>query len=323
MRVIDLHQDLILRLRSPLFLGDYEMISNDELLEKYPKYYQLILSAIFTAQTYDRNFHNLSFLDPFHEIINQIIYYDHIIEQHAGNLVKVITKKDYEEVKNNSSKTGFLYYVEGLYGVETISDLEAIYKLGVRGFTLAWNHGNSLASGCKDNRDVGLTSKGEAIINFAKEKNMLIDLVHVGKKTAMDILELTERNVFVSHTGLQHFVPNSRNIDDEIIQGIVERDGVIGLIFFRDFLEGEKCPKNPLECFFNHVSYLIDTYGYRYVAFGSDFYGIPPHRVVYSETKESFDIAGILDYLEKRLSKKELEAIAVKNFERLLLNALE
>ena len=112
-------------------------------------------------------------------------------------------------------------------------------------------------------------------------------------------------------------------MDDELIQGIVERDGVIGLIFFRDFLEGKNCSKNPLECFFNNLTYLIDTYGYKYVAFGSDFYGIPPHRVVYSETKESFDIAGILDYLENRLSKKELEAIAVKNFERLLLNVLD
>ena len=267
MRVIDLHQDLILRLRSPLLLGDYEMISTSELLERYSEYYQLILSAVFVAQSYDRHFHNLSFLDPFHETINQIIYYDHVIEQHPDKLMKVVTRKDYEKVKSNSSRTGFLYYVEGLYGVETVSDIESLYKLGVRGFTLAWNHGNSLASGCKDKRDVGLTSKGEAIIEFAKKKNILIDLVHVGKKTALDILELTDKNVFVSHTGLQHFVPTTRNIDDEIIQGIVERDGVIGLIFFRDFLESEKCSKDPLDCFFNHITYLIENYGYKYVAF--------------------------------------------------------
>lgn len=322
MRIIDLHQDLVWRLRSPIMLGNYEKPGERELILRYPKHYIMALTAVYPIQAYDRDFHHLSLLDPYHEMLNQIKYYDQVVKRNSDVISKILSKKDYDDVKNNENKTGFLYYVEGLYGINSVHELEILYDLGVRGFTLAWNKGNNLASGCKDKRDFGLTDTGEEIINFALDHGMLIDLVHIGRKAALDILEIADRNIFVSHTGIRALTDTPRNIDDDVISGIVDRKGVIGIIFFNNFLKTKKCGDGGLECFYEHVRYIIDNYGYEFVSFGSDFYGILPDKCIYAESNEIDDIGKVVEFLQERLSKKELEHMAYKNFERLILQIL-
>ena len=322
MRVIDLHQDLVYRLRSPIMLGEHIKLSETKLLSLYPKHYSLVLTAVYPIQAYDRELHNLSILCPYREIINQLMYYEGAVRRNSEYVEKITSYKEYEKVKEKG-KTAFLYYVEGLYGLYTISDLEALYNLGVRGFTLAWSLGNNLASGCGDKRDFGLTDLGEKVIEFALENNMLIDIAHLGEKAALDIFELADRNVFASHVGVKALTPIARNVSDEVISKIVDRKGVIGLIYFKKFLKTEKCKDNGLECFYEHLRYIIDNYGYEYVAIGSDFYGILPHMTIYSESNEADDVAKVLEYLKERLSKKELEHLAYKNFEEFLKRSLK
>jgi len=318
-KVADLHHDLIRRLRTPIFLGSYKKLPEKDLIKLYSSNFHIVLTAIFTLMTYDTQFREIALLDPFREAITQIIYYDHLIRRNSNLLKKILTFDNYLDAKS-SDTAGFLYHVEGIYGVETLSDFEALYNLGMRSFSLTWNLGNSFGSGCKDKKDIGLTSRGEEIINFALGHSILIDLAHLSTKTALDVLEIADRNVFISHTGLRPLTNISRNADEKVIEGVVDRKGVIGIIFHKGMLKVNDC--KPLDCFLKHMDYIIENYGIDYVAIGSDLYGIMPEDSIYFKSGEVDDVGAVISLLSERYSKTEIEKIAYLNFENFLKRSL-
>ena len=320
MKIIDLHHDLAIRLREKTVASTFEKIDVHTLMQRYNELFHLVLTAVFTPKTRDPQFHEIYLSDPFREGIRQIVFYDKLIQSNEQLLSKVMSYHDYENAKN-SGKTGFLYHLEGIYGIDSLDDFQALYNLGIRSFSVTWNISNEYGSSCKDKKDLGLTSRGEEIINFALDNHMLIDLAHLSSKTALDILDIADRNVFVSHTGLRPLTDISRNVAKDVIDGIVDRKGVIGIIFHKGMLKNEKC-EEPLECFLLHINYLIDNYGIDYVCFGSDFYGITPEMSIYSKTKEVDDVKAVLNFLSERFSKSDLEKIAYLNFENFLRASL-
>ncbi|MCD6515656.1 MAG: membrane dipeptidase [Candidatus Odinarchaeota archaeon] len=318
-KIADLHHDLSHRLRLPSFLGSYKKLPEQDLMKLYSSNFYTVLVAVFTPKPCDPLFHEVELLDPFREAITQIIYYDHLVQRNKDFLKKVLTFDDYLDAKNNN-KAGFLYHIEGIYGIETLSDFEALYNLGMRSFSLTWNLGNSFGSGCKDKKDIGLTSRGEEIINFALEHSILIDLAHLSTKTALDVLEIADRNVFISHTGLRPLTNISRNADEKVIEGVVDRKGVIGIIFHKGMLKVNDC--KPLDCFLKHMDYIIENYGIDHVAIGSDLYGIMPEDSIYFKSGEVDDVGAVISLLSERYSKTEIEKIAYLNFENFLKRSL-
>ncbi|MGQ4834233.1 MAG: dipeptidase [Candidatus Asgardarchaeia archaeon] len=320
MKVIDLHHDLALRLREQFYASDFKKIDEASLMKAYNDVFYLVLTAVFTPKTRDTQFHEVYLSDPFREAVSQIIFYNHLIDRHNQLLAKVESFSDYERIKGDG-KTGFLYHLEGVYGVSSIDDFEALYNLGIRSFSLTWNISNEYGCSCKDKKDLGLTSRGEDIINFALDKNMLIDLAHLSEKTALDILDIADKNVFVSHTGLRPLTDITRNVSEKVIERVVDRKGVIGIIFHKGMLNNEKC-KDPIDCFILHLNYIVDNYGIDYVCFGSDFYGILPSMSIYSKTTEVEDVKDVLSMLSDYFTKSDLEKIAYLNFERFLKDSL-
>lgn len=141
-------------------------------------------------------------------------------------------------------KLGAMLGVEGGHMIENdLTNLEALYKRGVRYMTLTWNNSTPWASSAMDetsNKQLpqkGLSEFGKQVVHRMNELGMLVDLSHVGEKTFWDAINTTTKPVLVSHSCAHALCPVFRNLKDDQIKAIGKNGGVIHVNFFSGFVD--------------------------------------------------------------------------------------
>jgi membrane dipeptidase len=207
----------------------------------------------------------------------------------------------------------------GLEGGEPIGEsihlLEVFYRLGLRLLTLTWSLRNAIGDGVFERTGGGLTNFGLDVVGKAEELGIVIDLSHINEAGFWDALDATAFPVVASHSNARRLCDHSRNLTDEQIKAIAERDGVIGAVAIPSFVHREHA---TLERYVEHIAYMVDLAGYRHVGLGFDFvYYLPgwSGRSVEGFENES-KIPALIERLSETFSEREVEAITFKNFER-------
>ena len=174
---------------------------------------------------------------------------------------------DFKAKLSRSNKAPMPFFsVEG--GAVLEGDLERLHILkndGVKLLTLTWNGENALGGGCKIEK--GLTDFGKSAIKLMNSLKIGCDLSHLNRKSFYSALELAEFPL-ASHSNCQKFCDNPRNLNDEQIDLLCRRNGIIGLCFYPEFL-GE----NVFEKIYQNIFYLCDKGFEDNIAIGSDFDG--------------------------------------------------
>ncbi len=207
----------------------------------------------------------------------------------------------------------------GLEGGEPIEDsvdlLEIFHSLGLRILTLTWSLRNAIGDGVFERTNGGLTNFGIEVLGKAEELGILIDLSHINEAGFWDAINTTSFPIIASHSNARALCDNPRNLTDEQIKAIAERDGVIGAVAIPGFVHEDE---PTIERYIWHIEYMVDLTDYKHVGLGFDFVyylkGWSGKSVHGFENEEK--IPKLLELLKERFSKKEVEAIAFKNFER-------
>ncbi|NJE46637.1 membrane dipeptidase [Thermococcus sp. GR7] len=208
----------------------------------------------------------------------------------------------------------------GLEGGEPIEDsldlLEVFHHLGLRVLTLTWSLRNAIGDGVFERTNGGLTNFGVEVVGKAEELGIIIDLSHINEAGFWDALDVTAFPVMASHSNARALCDHPRNLTDEQIKAIAERDGVIGAVAIPSFVDREK---PTLEKYVDHIAYMAELAGYKHVGLGFDF-------VYYlsgwsGRSVEGFEdeskIPALLERLNENFSAKEVRAITFRNLERL------
>lgn len=145
--------------------------------------------------------------------------------------------------------------------------VEVFYRLGVRISQLTYNIQNYVGSSCYDDTDSGLSRFGHTIVAEMNRLGMLIDLSHVGNRTALDAIETSSDPVAITHANPSWFVNTPRNKPDEVINHLVSRGGVIGASLYPNLIGG---PDAKIKDFCTMIIRLIAQVGIEHVAIGSD-----------------------------------------------------
>ena len=207
----------------------------------------------------------------------------------------------------------------GLEGGEPIGEsldlLEIFHRLGLRVLTLTWSLRNAIGDGVFERTDGGLTNFGVEVVGKAEELGVVLDLSHINEAGFWDALSVTSFPVIASHSNARKLCDHPRNLKDEQLKAIAERDGVVGAVAIPSFIDREK---PTLEKYVEHITYMTDLIGYRHVGLGFDF-------VYYlkgwgGKSIEGFEdeskIPALVEKLRENFSEREVEAITFKNFER-------
>jgi membrane dipeptidase len=139
--------------------------------------------------------------------------------------------------------------------------------LGVRQIHLAYNLNNSIASGCHD-QDRGLTALGRAVVKEINRVGMLMDCSHTGRKTSLEIMEISSKPVIFSHSNPLALREHVRNITDEQIDKCAKTGGVIGICGIGPFLGNNDI---RTETVIRHIDYVAQRVGAQHIGLGLDY----------------------------------------------------
>lgn len=238
---------------------------------------------------------------------------------HSRDLVHIIKNlEDFEKAKSEN-KFATLLGIEGLPGIG--SNLDYIYlleRLGVRHIGMTWNEENAFATGQKGDINRGLTNLGIKAVEIIENLGILLDVSHANDKTFWDIAKYSKKPFFASHSNARTLCSSMRNLTDDQILCIGERNGMVGLNSYHYFVSREEKEKN-LEMLINHLEYIAEKIGLDKVGFGFDFaeyYSTPDDEDEGLEgIHDVTEIPNVKKALEKRgYSKEEIENISYKNF---------
>jgi membrane dipeptidase len=160
--------------------------------------------------------------------------------------------KHHREVKQDN--VSIMLGVEGGHIFDRIfQQVEALYGLGVRVFTLTWNNSNRLAHSALDSDRKGLTKRGKEYMRKLKAYDVILDLSHASTRTVLDVCEIAGNAIIASHSCVRVLNPSFlRNIDDRAIRAISNVGGVVGVNFSKHHL-GE-------HSVVDHIDYLCQNY---------------------------------------------------------------
>lgn len=160
--------------------------------------------------------------------------------------------------------------ISDMYGRE-LNFLSLLYRLGVRSFQPADNSRNEFVDGCEEPANAGLSNFGVKSIEEANRIGMLIDVAHMGDQGILECAETSKDPICNSHANPRGVFDIFRNISDEGIQAIADKDGIIGFHGMHYLL----CPeeeKPTLNHFLKVVKYLEELVGIDHIAIAPDIY---------------------------------------------------
>jgi membrane dipeptidase len=123
--------------------------------------------------------------------------------------------------------------------------------------------------------DPPLTARGKDFVARLDHHRVFVDLAHISRRGFFDALDAHDRAlpVVVSHTGVAGVTPHWRNVDDDQLRAVAGTGGLVGIIYQRSFLGGDRA-----DAIVTHLAHVIDAIGEDHAALGSDWDGaiIPP-----------------------------------------------
>lgn len=234
--------------------------------------------------------------------------------------------QDIEENRKNGRISAMLTMEEGGICMGRTEYLRIFYELGVRMFTFTWNFPNELAWPNRleekgtpaayfvPETEQGLTEKGFEFLEEMERLGIIADVSHLGDKGIFDVIAHARRPFVASHSNARSICRHSRNLTDEMIRGIAEKGGVIGINYYPDFLRNREEQGSPMKVsvtdIVRHIRHMIQIGGIECVGLGSDFDGITSSF----EMKDASDLPILEDCLRKDgFTEKEIEKIFCKN----------
>jgi membrane dipeptidase len=174
-----------------------------------------------------------------------------LVEKNPDDLA-LVRSVDEADAARNASKTGVLIAIEGGYAIESdLVLLREFFRAGVRLMTLTHWTAADWADASGDPKPVhgGLTEFGEKVVAEMNKLGMIIDVSHVHDETFWDVLRLSRAPVVASHSCCRALTPHFRNLSDEMLKALAEKNGVVGINFWPGFLLRDDIDKAEAELY--------------------------------------------------------------------------
>ncbi|MGD9569316.1 MAG: dipeptidase [Sedimentibacter sp.] len=327
--VVDTHLDLAGEIYNRYLAGEKEVIKN-RYLDNFKKGgFNIIVSSLFLDDLFLPEM-------ALRMTLAQISALMEDVETLSGEVVLVKTREQLQNcVKEN--KLGIILSFEGLDPIgNDINMLKIFYELGVRAAGLVWSRRNYVADGCsfspvEEGQKGGLTKFGVKVVRKMEEMNMLIDVSHLNDEGFWDIMKFTNKPFIASHSNVRSIHDRMRNLTDEQIKAIAERNGVIGINAYKS-IAGVKDDEDPIKKLADHIEYMVNLVGPRHVGYGFDLcnnYYDSELKFKYeshnSDSISSHAEAVLIteELLRRGMSEEDVKLIIGGNFYRVFSEALQ
>jgi membrane dipeptidase len=119
--------------------------------------------------------------------------------------------------------------------------------------------------------EIGLTKAAFELMEALAHRRIFVDLAHLHPKGFRDAVQNAPSSVpfIVTHTGISGVYPHWRNLDDEMLRAVAQRDGLVGLIYHSFYL-GDPLLGGKLDTLVAHFRHAAKVIGSHSAATGMD-----------------------------------------------------
>lgn len=169
--------------------------------------------------------------------------YEETRRQVEANSDKVAFATSKEDIQKNTDN-GLISILLGIENASAIQKdfhlLEDFWNKGVRYITLTHSQDNLAGDSCTGQGTWGgLSPFGKELVREMNQMGMLIDLAHSSDNTIKDVLDITSAPVAYTHGCCRALCSHPRNLSDELISGVAETGGVVGMSIYPCFLSDD------------------------------------------------------------------------------------
>ena len=187
------------------------------------------------------------------------------------DLVFHATSVDDIQRAHDEDRIAWIASLEGAAMIENeLERIEILYGLGVRALGITYSEANALGSGLKEPNDGGLTVFGRRAVERMNKVGMLIDCSHCGDQTTLDVIEVSEQPIILSHIGARALWDSNRLAPDEVLTACSAKGGVIGVEAAPHTTITRTTTTHSLESVMEHFEYMRGLVGIDHVGFGPD-----------------------------------------------------
>jgi len=225
---------------------------------------------------------------------------------------------------------GYILSLEGADSIRTPADLQTAWDYGLRALGPAHYGIGRYAFG--HDTVGGLSDLGKELVREMNRLGILLDLTHLSEQTFWDALEVYDGPVWASHHNCRSLVDDPRQLNDDQIKAVAERDGVLGLAFdawmiVPGWVRGTTTPETAgvtIEDAVNHIDHICQLLGNtKHVGIGTDLDGGFGTEQSPQDLNTIADIRKVFDILKTRgYSDDDITAVAHGNFVDCSLRAL-
>ena len=246
--------------------------------------------------------------------------YLRIADRSAGEVRVVRTTAELDRALADGAFAGILHF-EGADPISrSLKELRVFYEAGLRSIGLVWSRSTVFAEGVRfEGRQptTGLTEAGFELVAECARLGIVLDVSHLSPEGFWDLVRVTERPFIATHSCVKAISPHVRNLDDDQIRAIAEKDGTIGINFATSFLRPDMQRNDdvPLDLVLRHFEHIIGLVGDRHVSVGSDYDGTDVPR----DLRDAAHLPALFRAFERRgWSDDRIERVANGNFRRVL-----
>ena len=172
-----------------------------------------------------------------------------------------------------AKSSGQFAVILGLQNPKPIGDdlsvLRTLADIGVRNIQLTQNTQNYIGTGCLE-ADYGLTRFGRKVVAEMNRLGILIDIGHCGPQTSLDAIQCSEYPVISSHSNPKAVCNSYRNKNDEIIERLAKKGGVMGIASWSPMTYRGNGRRPTISDMLDCFDYALKVAGPDHVALGSD-----------------------------------------------------
>jgi membrane dipeptidase len=323
--VVDSHNDTMMKVVDPItWLPSTDIRSNTNFQIDIPKLeaggLNVPFFAAYTSGYYGNNPRSNSRTLA---LINALYW----TEERNSDVLTITTS--YKEIQQavKDGKIAAVPTVEGAYSLEehnAIGLLHQYYDLGIRALGFTWNYSNALGEGANEvygdadrtPSEGGLTELGKQVALEMNKLGMLIDVSHMSEDTFWEVINISKAPIMATHSGASSIRNHQRNLTDDQLKAIASNGGVVGVVFYPQFLT-DRYPNEPalLDDYIDHIDHIVNLIGIDHVALGSDFDGGP----LPADLKDSSELYKVTEELIRRgYKEKEIKKLLGENTLRLM-----
>jgi membrane dipeptidase len=247
------------------------------------------------------------------------------LEKHLGKWFS----SSVDSGSHNQLPIGYILSLEGADSMVNLSYLERSYESGLRALGLGHYGPGTYAPGT--GAEGGLSQAGKDLLREMDRLGMILDLTHLSDEAFWEAMDIFSGAVWASHCNCRSIIPHQRQLNDEQLKAIIQRNGVIGMVFDAWMMHvgwerGVTTPQSAdlkLERIIDHVDHICQLAGNaNHVGIGSDLDGGYGTEQCPGDVQSIADLQNLESILAKRgYTVDQIRSVFHGNFLNVLRSA--